>query len=236
MEHIGSKGFAELKAAGMNGMFLTDQALHQTALLVSALLITFCELGILVRECGEPERDRAGPLEAACLFALAAQEGEGEVEAVDFPSPVFGDGAFAAGEEVFLQFVQAGQHLRVDAQHGGSGCRACSCWQGSSVGASAGAEFDATLVEVLVELRPFRLGRLAVLALGPLGPSAVEELLVVADDVVVEDGDVAAGGLDIQVTEQGGADVDGEAAVDDVRCEQAACVRRGRVRMTLCSD
>ncbi|MGW7582780.1 DUF3307 domain-containing protein [Kitasatospora sp. NPDC054768] len=40
LEHIGSKGFAELKAAGMNGMYLTDQALHQTALLVAALLIT----------------------------------------------------------------------------------------------------------------------------------------------------------------------------------------------------
>ncbi|MEV0580816.1 hypothetical protein [Streptomyces sp. NPDC050392] len=40
LEHIGSKGFAELKAAGMNGLYLTDQALHQTALLVSALLIT----------------------------------------------------------------------------------------------------------------------------------------------------------------------------------------------------
>ncbi|MFF7022249.1 hypothetical protein ACFY97_14680 [Streptomyces klenkii] len=40
LEHVGSKGFAELKAAGMNGIYLTDQALHQTALLVSALLIT----------------------------------------------------------------------------------------------------------------------------------------------------------------------------------------------------
>ncbi|MER5465529.1 hypothetical protein ABT010_33545 [Streptomyces sp. NPDC002668] len=40
LEHFGSKGFAELKAAGMNGMYLTDQALHQTALLASALLIT----------------------------------------------------------------------------------------------------------------------------------------------------------------------------------------------------
>ncbi|GAB2891765.1 DUF3307 domain-containing protein [Streptomyces mayteni] len=40
LERIGSKGFAELKAAGMNGMYLTDQALHQTALLVAALLIT----------------------------------------------------------------------------------------------------------------------------------------------------------------------------------------------------
>lgn len=40
LEHIGSKGFAELKTAGMNGMYLTDQALHQTALPASALLIT----------------------------------------------------------------------------------------------------------------------------------------------------------------------------------------------------
>ncbi|MGD9482862.1 hypothetical protein WDH52_06305 [Streptomyces sp. TRM70308] len=40
LEHIGSKGFTELKAAGMNGMYLTDQALHQTALLASALLVT----------------------------------------------------------------------------------------------------------------------------------------------------------------------------------------------------
>ncbi|MFJ1581695.1 hypothetical protein [Streptomyces sp. NPDC088182] len=37
---VGSKGCAELKAVGMNGMYLTDQALHQTALLVSELLIT----------------------------------------------------------------------------------------------------------------------------------------------------------------------------------------------------
>jgi hypothetical protein len=40
LEQCGSKGFAELQAGGMNGMYLTDQALHQTALLVSALLIT----------------------------------------------------------------------------------------------------------------------------------------------------------------------------------------------------
>ncbi|MEU9015669.1 hypothetical protein AB0D12_39545 [Streptomyces sp. NPDC048479] len=39
LEHIGSKGFTELKAGGMNGMYLTDQALHQAALLISALLI-----------------------------------------------------------------------------------------------------------------------------------------------------------------------------------------------------
>lgn len=40
LEHVGSQGFADLKAAGINGMYLTDQALHRTALLVSAGLIT----------------------------------------------------------------------------------------------------------------------------------------------------------------------------------------------------
>ncbi|MET8955480.1 hypothetical protein [Streptomyces sp. NPDC004533] len=40
LQHTGSPDFAELRAAGMNGMYLTDQALHQTALPVSALLIT----------------------------------------------------------------------------------------------------------------------------------------------------------------------------------------------------
>lgn len=40
LQHTGSPVFADLKAAGLNGMYLADQALHQTALLVSALLIT----------------------------------------------------------------------------------------------------------------------------------------------------------------------------------------------------
>ncbi|MEU1487174.1 DUF3307 domain-containing protein [Streptomyces sp. NPDC005752] len=35
LEHVGSKGFAELKTVGTNGMYLTDQALHQTALLIT---------------------------------------------------------------------------------------------------------------------------------------------------------------------------------------------------------
>ncbi|MFE3526078.1 hypothetical protein ACFXOD_31545 [Streptomyces sp. NPDC059161] len=40
LEHIGSRGVAELKPAGVNGMYLTELALHHTALLASALLIT----------------------------------------------------------------------------------------------------------------------------------------------------------------------------------------------------
>ncbi|MEU3862325.1 hypothetical protein AB0F03_34150 [Streptomyces sp. NPDC028722] len=34
LQHTGSPDFAELETAGMNGMYLTDQALHQAALLV----------------------------------------------------------------------------------------------------------------------------------------------------------------------------------------------------------
>ena len=52
-------------------------------------------------------------------------------------------------------------------------------------------------------------------------------LLVVADDVFVEDGDVAAGDLQVEVAEQGRADVDRQAVVDQVGGEQATEVVRG---------
>lgn len=57
---------------------------------------------------GKPERDRATSLETAGLLALAAQEGEGEIESVDLTPPVLGDSALAAGEEGLLQLVQRG--------------------------------------------------------------------------------------------------------------------------------
>ncbi|MFH9355527.1 hypothetical protein [Kitasatospora sp. NPDC017646] len=40
LQRTGSPAFAELRTAGLNGMYLADQALHSGALLVSALLIT----------------------------------------------------------------------------------------------------------------------------------------------------------------------------------------------------
>ncbi|MCC9312066.1 hypothetical protein LN042_34260 [Kitasatospora sp. RB6PN24] len=40
LQRTGSPDFAELRTAGLNGMYLADQALHSGALLVSALLIT----------------------------------------------------------------------------------------------------------------------------------------------------------------------------------------------------
>ncbi|GAA3561387.1 hypothetical protein GCM10022222_51450 [Amycolatopsis ultiminotia] len=39
LDHIGKKGFARLNAGGLNGIYLTDQALHSTALSVSAVLL-----------------------------------------------------------------------------------------------------------------------------------------------------------------------------------------------------
>lgn len=40
LQHTGKRDFAELRDGGLNGMYLADQALHQTALLVSAVVIT----------------------------------------------------------------------------------------------------------------------------------------------------------------------------------------------------
>ncbi|MFK0192512.1 DUF3307 domain-containing protein [Kitasatospora sp. NPDC090308] len=40
LRHVGSAAFAELRTAGLNGMYLADQALHKAALLVAAVLVT----------------------------------------------------------------------------------------------------------------------------------------------------------------------------------------------------
>ncbi|GAA5129328.1 hypothetical protein [Pseudonocardia adelaidensis] len=61
-----------------------------------------------------------------------------------------------------------------------------------AVGTAAGAKLDAALVEVLFELGHPHRGGCAVLAGWSLGAAAVEELLVVADDVFLEHRDVAA--------------------------------------------
>lgn len=85
------------------------------------------------------------------------------------------------------------------------------------------------LVEVLLELPPFFGGDLDVFALGSECSAVVEELLVVLDDVLGEDRDVTLSGLKIQMSEQGRADVDGQAAVDDVGREESAEVVRGEL-------
>ena len=51
-----------------------------------------------------------------------------------------------------------------------------------------------------------------------------------ADHVLVEDGDVAPGCLEIQMSEQGGSDVDRQPVVDQVGGQQPAEVVRGEAR------
>jgi hypothetical protein len=93
---------------------------------------------------------------------------------------------------------------------------------GGSVGTAAGTEFDAALVEVLMEVGPLLRGGVPVLLFWPFGPAPGEELVVVADHVLVEDRDVAAGGSDIERAEQSGADVDRQAVVDQLGGEEPA--------------
>ena len=61
-----------------------------------------------------------------------------------------------------------------------------------------------------LELDPLRDGGGPVFLGGALGAAEIEEGLVVADEVLVDDGYVAAGGLQVGVPEQGGAEGDGQ--------------------------
>jgi hypothetical protein len=93
------------------------------------------------------------------LISLGAQERQGEFDPFDFASPVFSDCALAAGDEIGLNFVEARQHFRVDREHGAADARVL-VRAGRSVGAAAGPEFYAPLVEVLLKLVPFVVGGL----------------------------------------------------------------------------
>ncbi|MDP9611872.1 hypothetical protein JOF35_004149 [Streptomyces demainii] len=80
---------------------------------------------------------------------------------------------------------------------------------------------------MLLELGPLLGGDIAVLVLGTQVSAMVQELLVVLDDVLGEDRDVALCRLENQVSEEGGTDVDWKVVVDDLgREEPAEVVRR----------
>jgi hypothetical protein len=80
---------------------------------------------------------------------------------------------------------------------------------------------------MFLELGPLRVTGRAVLFSRPRLPTSLEEALVVADEVFFEDGDVAPGGFQVEVAEQGGANVDGQTAVDQFRRERAPEIVRG---------
>jgi hypothetical protein len=69
------------------------------------------------------------------------------------------------------------------------------------VRAAAVAELDLALVEVFLELSPLGAGGGPVLVVGPQRAASGEVGVVVADEVFLEDRDVAAGGSEIEMPE-----------------------------------
>ena len=137
----------------------------------------------------QPEEDRrvAVPLG---LLALLPEEGEREVDTLDFTEPALVRGASPPQGQILLKLVEAGQHLRVNLKDGTPDARVLVRTT-SSVGPPAVAEFDLALVEVLLELAPLRVAGRAVLVVGPQRAAAGKVGLVVADEVLFEDRDIA---------------------------------------------
>jgi hypothetical protein len=88
------------------------------------------------------------------------------------------------------------------------------------VGAVAVAKGHPAAAEVLLEASPFLGGRLAILRSGSAGAAADQVGLEVADDLLGIDSHIPLGGIEVQVAEDLGGDVDGQPAVDRLGGEQ----------------
>lgn len=91
--------------------------------------------------------------ESASLVPFLAEEGQGEVDAFYLTEPAFVFGAITAGQEVVFDFIEAGQHLRIDVDHGASQAgrpHAGKRWRRSG----ASSQLDFALVEVIFEAEP----------------------------------------------------------------------------------
>lgn len=82
---------------------------------------------------------------------------------------------------------------------------------------------------MFLELGPLLGGDIGVFVVGTQSPAVVQELLVALDDVAGEARDVALCGPQVQVSEQGRADVDRQLAVDDVGGEGPTEIVRGEL-------
>lgn len=79
------------------------------------------------RDARHAEVDRGDPGEPAGLVSFLAEERQGEVDAFDFTEPALGFGSGPAGQKVDFDLIKAGQHLRVDVEHGTpEACVRCS--------------------------------------------------------------------------------------------------------------
>src|SRR6266852_5441895 len=96
-----------------------------------------------VAHAGDAEVDGRDAGQPPGLVSFLAEEGEGEVDALDFTEPALVPGPAPAGLEVVFDLVEAGQHLRIYADHGAS--RGVLVLAGSPVGAGASSQFDLAL-------------------------------------------------------------------------------------------
>jgi hypothetical protein len=122
---------AECPAAGAGGDFAAfEVSLHLSSRTGAALLDVSVGLRAACREDGgDAEVDRRDAGESPCLLPFLPQEGEGEVDALDFAEPPLGFGSGPAARRsasissrrgsIFGLMLIMG-HLR----------QACSCWQG----------------------------------------------------------------------------------------------------------
>ncbi len=161
--------------------------------------------------------------------ALVVKECQGEVDALDLPEPALRFRPCPACEQVGLELTESLNHFRVEPEHRAPD--ACVLVRARrAVWPAAVSELDLAFVEGLFELCPFLAGRGPVLLGGAKGSPSGEVRLVVADDVFLEDRDVAARGLDVEVAEQGRANVNGQTAVDQLSCQKSPEILRAEVR------
>lgn len=148
--------------------------------------------------------------------AFLFEELECEVDALKFAQPTLILCKLTAGDEIGIDLVETFDHARVNLEHGAADA-GVFVFAGCRVGAAAVPQLYFAFVEVLLEFSPLCGTWRSIFPCRAGGPALVEVFLVVPDDVFAEDGDVAVGCLDIEVSQKCGADVDGQAVIDQVR-------------------
>jgi hypothetical protein len=91
----------------------------------------------------------------------------------------------------------------------------------------AGAERDLAQAEVIAELGPLGVRRLPVLFAGPLAAPVGDELPVVPDHLFGVNRDISLRGVQVEMTQETGGDVDGQAAVDGLGGKDPSGSRAG---------
>ena len=149
-------------------------------------------------------------------------------ERCDFAEPDLVSGFGQAGFRVGGHVLDAADLGGVDAEEAAPGAGVFMD-AGCAVGAVAAAESDLAEQEVLLELGPFVAGRGSQFAVGSQLSTPLDGRFVGGDDVLGEHGGVAAGGVEAEVAEQAGRDVQWQPGTDEFGGEQAAEVVRGEV-------